>query len=295
MNLLLVDPGVVAGEVLAEQLRGRGYTASTLSNSAEALARFQEDGSIDAVIASYGSRPYRGPELARRLRAAAGDTRPVHIIVTSAAASNDDIIAMLDGGADEFMPKPLNIDELDARLRTARRQNKMHESLISLATVDALTGAMNRRAFLARLEAVVAVETDVCAIMIDVDHFKSINDRWGHSGGDDVLRRLACDLMSGDLTVGRLGGEEFAIVLPACRLERACREAERMRARIETETDGGRRGVTCSFGVAALMPPETGVDLLKRADDALYEAKRMGRNRVEVARPRPNRSIVSAA
>jgi diguanylate cyclase (GGDEF)-like protein len=180
--------------------------------------------------------------------------------------------------------------ELHASREEIRRKN---EELTLLATRDALTGCLNRRAFLAEsergIEAAAASGLPLCAIMCDVDHFKSINDRFGHGGGDEVLKAVAKalgrGLRTGDL-LGRYGGEEFCIVLPDATLAQARVIAERLRADVEANAGSAVRHladvkVTMSFGVEQL-----GADtaqfaaLVDRADQALYHSKKTGRNRV---------------
>ncbi|MBJ7519826.1 MAG: GGDEF domain-containing protein [Solirubrobacteraceae bacterium] len=152
-----------------------------------------------------------------------------------------------------------------------------------LATRDPLTGLLNRRAFLSRLEAAGEDPSAISGlVMLDVDHFKQINDRFGHPTGDTVLRRLAAVLLESvraDHAVGRLGGEEFALFLPGCDEGEAARIAARIRERVGREIfDGGLR-VCASFGVAAGLPAQ-GEQMLVNADRALYVAKQRGRDRV---------------
>ena len=181
-----------------------------------------------------------------------------------------------------------------AELHASREEIRLkNEELTLLATRDALTGCLNRRAFLTEsercMDAATRAEAPLCAIMCDVDHFKSINDRFGHGGGDEVLkavaRALARGLRTGDL-LGRYGGEEFCIVLPDANLEQALAIAERLRADVEANAGSAVRQfadvkVTMSFGVE-----QFGTDaaqfaaLVDRADQALYHSKESGRNRV---------------
>jgi diguanylate cyclase (GGDEF)-like protein len=181
-----------------------------------------------------------------------------------------------------------------AELHTSREEIRLkNEELTLLATRDALTGCLNRRAFLAESErgiaTAVAADTPLCCIMCDVDHFKSINDRFGHGGGDEVLKAVAKalgrGLRTGDL-LGRYGGEEFCIVLPDASLEQALVIAERLRAEVEANAGSAVRHladvkVTMSFGVDQLGPQLAEfAPLVDRADQALYRSKQTGRNRV---------------
>ncbi|MBB2203872.1 sensor domain-containing diguanylate cyclase [Gluconacetobacter takamatsuzukensis] len=172
---------------------------------------------------------------------------------------------------------------------------EMEQQLHDLARLDHLSGLPNRRAFLERMEktwsALVQLRLDrVAVLMIDVDHFKSINDRYGHAAGDEVIRHVAAlmslVLRSGDIT-GRMGGEEFAICLPGVGLEEAGRIADRLRTEIaETQAwfEDIAISLTVSIGIAAMLPTDrNGEQVLARADKALYTAKQEGRNRVAFA------------
>jgi diguanylate cyclase (GGDEF)-like protein len=168
-----------------------------------------------------------------------------------------------------------------------------NEELQRLATRDPLTGCRNRRAFFDAVhplfDHVVASGQQLCCIMIDIDHFKTFNDRYGHAIGDKVLaavsRKLAAGLREQDLLC-RYGGEEFCIVLPDCSMEAALQAAERLRESIERQAgDSVRAGeplrITSSFGVSALHADTPNIEaLIERADKALYQAKAEGRNRV---------------
>ncbi|MGM0593947.1 MAG: diguanylate cyclase, partial [Pseudomonadota bacterium] len=170
-------------------------------------------------------------------------------------------------------------------------RKRLEEELRRLATTDSLTGVANRRHFIS----ITADEVTRCTrqahplsfLMVDVDHFKSVNDTYGHGIGDDALKRLAQTLtesMRPHDTVGRLGGEEFAIVLPEADAEEALAVAERLRqavSEIVLDTDKGPLQFTCSIGAATYGAQDDGIEsLMNRADDALYAAKTGGRNRV---------------
>lgn len=175
------------------------------------------------------------------------------------------------------------ISNLRARLRSSLQQ------IATLATRDALTGLSNRRQIDLDLEASIAhVQRHggtLCLALVDVDHFKSVNDRFGHTVGDQVLTTvatcLAASLRAAD-RVGRFGGEEFLVILPATTMAEANSLLQRLRARMETvqALPSGERPVTASFGLAAWRGNETAGDLVRRADQALYRAKDAGRNRV---------------
>jgi len=175
------------------------------------------------------------------------------------------------------------ISNLRARLRSSLQQ------IAALATRDALTGLSNRRQIDLDLQAAVGHAqrhgVPLCVALVDVDHFKSVNDRFGHTVGDEVLASvagaLAASLRAGD-HVGRFGGEEFLVIMPATTMAQAGTAVERLRARLETlpPLPSGERPVTASFGVAAWRGDESAADLVRRADRAMYRAKNAGRNRM---------------
>jgi two-component system cell cycle response regulator len=206
----------------------------------------------------------------------------------------------LDLGANDYLIRPVDRNELLARVRTQIRRKRLQDQLrqnynrgLSLALTDDLTGLYNRRYVFAHLNELLARAPDdggeIALMLFDIDHFKQVNDCHGHPAGDDVLRELAGramrQLRSVDL-VGRLGGEEFVVVMPETSLGGATVVAERLRIAVasepfEVQGQATKLPVTVSIGVAVTGPAkETLESLLKRTDDALYAAKNAGRNRV---------------
>jgi len=206
----------------------------------------------------------------------------------------------LDLGANDYLVRPVDRNELMARVRSQVRRKRLQDRLrenyrrsLSLALTDELTGLYNRRYVVAHLEELVARVnaegmTDISLMMFDVDHFKQVNDRFGHPGGDDALRQLADRALRGvrsiDL-VARLGGEEFVVVMPETNLRAAGMVAERLRAAVAAEpffihATSENTPITVSIGVAVAQTGDTVDTLLQRADDALYQAKNNGRNQV---------------
>jgi len=206
----------------------------------------------------------------------------------------------LDLGANDYLIRPVDRNELLARVRSQVRRKRLQDRLrenyrrsLSLALTDELTGLYNRRYVVAHLEELVTRVnndgvTDTSVMMFDVDHFKAVNDQFGHPGGDDALRQLADRALRGvrsiDL-VARLGGEEFVVVLPETDLAAAMIVAERLRHAVAVEpffihSSSERHPITISIGVAVAQAGDTVDTLLQRADDALYQAKNAGRNKV---------------
>lgn len=171
--------------------------------------------------------------------------------------------------------------------RLVRRPAREHsQALRRLALHDSLTGAVNRRGFMDRLAQAQQQQALLSLVMIDIDHFKRINDRHGHAAGDGVLREVAARLrrqMRGADLLGRLGGEEFALLLPATDLAGARAQAELARQALRREPMAIAGTVTASFGVAQWDGSESAADWLHRADLALYQAKRRGRDQVSLS------------
>jgi two-component system cell cycle response regulator len=225
--------------------------------------------------------------------------RHLPIIVFVQPGEEARLLRALDMGVNDYLTRPVDRNELLARVRTQIKRKRHSDYLrdrldetVELAVTDALTGLHNRRYMETHLEALaqqaIAGGRPLSVVLVDIDNFKSINDTYGHAAGDNVLREFAirfrCNTRGGDLAC-RFGGEEFVIVMPDTGLERACQVGERLRECIACEpfkAEGDAwLDVTASVGIAALDTSEGSLEaLFKRADQALYVAKRGGRNRV---------------
>jgi diguanylate cyclase (GGDEF)-like protein len=211
------------------------------------------------------------------------------VILMSSSIDKSKLGEALDSGADDFISKPPVPDELYARLRAAERLGAMQRELVRLASVDPLTGLHNRRVFFELAEAArerCAERGALTAIMLDIDHFKRINDLYGHDVGDQAIAAVAKAAATDGAAIGRLGGEEFAVLLEGRTLADGAAIAEQLRARMAAlrfDTANGTMTLTCSFGVSECKPGDSIDNLLKRADVALYAAKTSGRNRVVTA------------
>jgi diguanylate cyclase (GGDEF)-like protein len=242
-----------------------------------------------------------GIELCRKIRSR--DLGPYqYVLLLTAKDDKQDVVTGLEAGADDYLTKPFNVDELRARVRAGKRILDLQAALIRAqkdlqfeAAHDRLTAIWNRGAILdllkGELERSRRSQDSLGIIMVDVDFFKKINDSYGHLVGDTVLQevghRLASGLRSYD-SVGRYGGEEFLIVVPGCDTLNLVVTAERLRHRIADQPIQTRAGpvpVTISLGLAAAQANESVVigreTLIRDADQALYAAKARGRNRVE--------------
>lgn len=243
-----------------------------------------------------------GFETCHRLVANPATTNVPIIFLTSRNATAE-MVRGLNLGAVDYVTKPFKLEELVSRVRAALRTSRLIRLLEDRATIDALTGLGNRAMYEKRFTAEVAMRircgTPLSCIVLDVDHFKKINDAHGHSFGDHVLTSIGETLTSlcrvEDVPC-RYGGEEFIVLTPRTTAEQAALLAERMRmaiASIPFSQQGEPVSVTCSFGVAEAAGTYDRL-MAERADKALYESKQMGRDRVSVAPSQPRSNAIAA-
>jgi len=298
MKALIVDDEVGFRKLLSLMLRKREYEIIEVSNGLDAWEILQRE-PIQLVLTDWVMPDMDGLELTRRIREANFDYY-TYVVLLTARTSPQDIIAGLESGADDYIIKPFDVDELRARLTISERilslERKLRETLAQMremAMHDSLTGTLNRRA----IYDVIADELDrsrrdekpLSLILMDIDHFKNVNDQFGHATGDEALR-LVAQILKENIRpydyVGRWGGEEFLVVVPGSDLEETEHLAERLRKAIATlkiPVDGDE---ICplhgSFGVTTAFPAKNiTIDrLVQRADEAMYLAKEEGRNRV---------------
>lgn len=301
MRVLVADDEPVSLRVLESSLKRWDYEVVVARDGLEAARLLEAPDAPKLAILDWMMPGLDGAELCRRLRLRQQEPY-TYVLLLSARRSRDDVVAGLDAGADDYLTKPFDPEELKVRLRTGKRILYLQDQLIAarealrdLAMHDPLTGVWNRSAILDILSSEMNRATrhsgSVALILADLDHFKSINDTHGHLAGDEVLR-LVTKTMSSSVrpydSVGRFGGEEFIIVLPGCDARNAVSHAERLRLaveRIEAPFRGGAARVTMSMGVAIFdgkVPADAEI-LTNAADAALYRAKEAGRNRVELA------------
>ena len=295
-RILLIEEQGFAAARLTDALAPVAASVVRAASCAEAQTLLDE--SVELVIASL-SMPDGDPlRLVSQWRANESG-RQLPILLMADDGELPRLAKGLDLGANDYLIRPVDRNELLARVRTQilrkRLQDKLRQNYqrgLSLALTDELTGLYNRRYVFAHFNELLARSPEgggeVAVMLFDIDHFKQVNDSYGHPAGDDVLRELADravrQVRSVDL-IGRLGGEEFVVVMPETSLAGAVTVAERFRAAVAGEpfvVQGGRKlPVTVSIGVTvATTDRETLDSLLKRADEALYAAKHGGRNRV---------------
>jgi two-component system, cell cycle response regulator len=311
VKVLIADDSAVARAILEKTLSTLGHEWIAAEDGDAAWELFLRH-APDVVISDWLMPGIDGVELCRRVRGHAGSSYTYFILLTSLAAQAD-VVRGMEAGADDYLKKPFETDDLHARLIAAARVTALHEQLddqqAELKTLnqtlfeesrhDPLTRVGNRIALreqLARLSGAAArYGHEYCVALYDVDKFKTLNDTQGHVAGDNVLSAVADALSTGGRlsdAVYRYGGEEFLVVLPEQRLDTGVAVAERMRKAVSAlaiphPASGIGAVVTVSAGVARLEQADGGdfEAVLKRADVALYRAKALGRNRVEVSPP----------
>jgi two-component system, cell cycle response regulator len=296
-RILLVDDRQSSFERVAKILTAEHHV-DVEADAQEALFHAAEGG-YDLVIASLSLQQFDALRLCSQLRSLER-TRSLPILLAAEPEENARLLRALEIGVNDYLVRPIDKNELLARVRTQIRKKRYSERLrdnvqlsIEMAVTDGLTGLHNRRYMETHLGALIEQATargkPLAALVLDIDYFKAINDNYGHDAGDDVLREFATRLRKSTRGIDlacRYGGEEFVIVMPETDMAVACAVAERLRRGIATEPfalnqPGKSITVTISIGIASLAGPEdTAASVLKRADQALYRAKRDGRNRV---------------
>jgi two-component system, cell cycle response regulator len=290
MRILVADDDPGTRISLVASLTRRGYEVVAATNGEEALNILLRDDAPALAILDWMMPGRDGVEVCRELRTK-GKTSYTYVLMLSGKREKEDFLTALAAGADEYIRKPFDFDELHARIQAAERILKIQESLRSKAHEDELTGVLTRAGFRGILRHILAHAArhggPASVIFADIDNLKRVNDAHGHHIGDVVLRevakRVTWRLRAYD-AVGRFGGDEFLIVLPGCAGTDAVQVAERLRSDMAAEpisSPAGLISVTVSFGVTMTENGACPVDaLIATADEALYHAKQGGRNRV---------------
>jgi len=288
-KILIIDDSPQIHALMKARLKDEAIAVHSADSGLTGLALATEL-QPDVILLDVNMPSMDGYEVCRRLKASPV-TSAAPIIFLTGADSTEDKIKGLELGATDYITKPFDPAEMRARVRAALRTAYLLDLLSRKAMIDGLTGLWNRGYLDARLMAEVALARRsgraLSCIMLDVDRFKGVNDKFGHPFGDDVLKMVASRLNAGSRTedvVCRYGGEEFAILLPNTARTGAVELADRMRLAIAAQTLRFRDqtvNVTCSMGVAEVQEgDEDGSAMLETADSALYQAKQTGRNRV---------------
>jgi two-component system cell cycle response regulator len=311
MRVLIAEDSPVARIMLERAVSALGHECILATDGSQAWDLFTRHGA-DVVISDWMMPGMDGDVLCRRVRESSASSYTYFILLTS-LEDQDHVLEGMEAGADDYLKKPFELDDLKARLIAARRVTSLHDRLraqqgemedlnrrlFQESRHDPLTGLGNRTALreqLAELNGRAARDQGAYSVVLcDVDRFKAYNDTVGHLAGDEVLRAVAgafaSERRSGD-GVYRYGGEEVLVLLPDQSLDCAAVVAERLRATVEAlaiphAACGPGAVVTVSLGVAHLEQSDDGdaEAIVKRADLALYRAKDLGRNRVEIGRP----------
>jgi two-component system cell cycle response regulator len=285
MRIALVDPSRAVQRAMTRLIEEGGHEVVAFVDGLEALERIAQDDNVRALITSTQPLNISGIELCAAARKLSGSRRALHVILMSSTDDYYLAVTALDNGADDFIHKPPNPDELRARLRLADRVTAMKQQLIQHATTDPLTGLLNRRAFFdtaTEMRQTAEAGKPLSAIMFDIDHFKRINDTYGHDIGDQVLAAVGAEAKMADGKAGRLGGEEFCVLVfgEITDALECAGELQRSIRALRFDYAGQGFAVTCSFGIAEWEAQDAIDRMLRRADMAMYEAKKSGRDRI---------------
>jgi two-component system, cell cycle response regulator len=302
MRALVADDDRITTAILVRALNSWGIETTVAHDGDEAWASLNAGPAPQILIADWMMPGLDGIELCRRIREHA-TLATTYVMLLTAKSARVDLVAGLDAGADDYMTKPIDTEELRARVqvgvRVATLQRRLAEQVAELqaardhlariASTDVLTELYSRRGWFE----IAATEFSrsrrynraVSLLIVDLDFFKRVNDTYGHDAGDRVLQTFAAllrlECRQSDV-VGRIGGEEFAVLLPETSLRSAQRLAGRIAAAcrsLKVATAVGEVTCTCSIGISDLRPDDFTIDdVIRRADVALYEAKRSGRN-----------------
>jgi len=303
VRVLVADDDDALRHVLQVTLTKWGYDVQVSHNGVEACRILQGSDAPRMAILDWIMPGMDGIEVCREIRKRSDDSY-IYLLLLTAKDRKEDVIAGMDAGADDYIAKPFDPQELKVRLRAGRRILDLQAELMSAretlryqATHDFLTGLLNRSATIDalrnELERAGREGLPLSVVLADIDHFKQVNDSYGHAIGDAVLceaaRRMRSSVRMYD-HIGRYGGEEFLFILPGCDNVSAMNQAERLKSCItDRPVELPRLSITFTISMGAVVKYNATVDdldaLIQTADAALYEAKMEGRNRIVMSGP----------
>jgi diguanylate cyclase (GGDEF)-like protein len=303
MRILIADDEVMSRRLLQKTLERAGYVVTAVENGRQAAEQLCQSGGPRLALLDWMMPELDGPGVCSEIRKSKNQSYVYTVLLTS-RGEKEDIVTGLEAGADDYLIKPFNAEELKARLRTGLRILDLEDRLVEAreqmrfqATHDGLTALFNRGVILDHLGRELARSRrehfSTAILMCDLDHFKSVNDTYGHLAGDEVLKETAKRLLASVRPydfVGRYGGEEFLVVLINCQPAHALARAEEVRKAIaQRPVQASNGAVPVSMSLGLLLSHEWGNRpievLLQEADAALYAAKAAGRNCIKIATP----------
>jgi two-component system, cell cycle response regulator len=297
-SILVAEDSAIYQHLIGAHLKEWGFDFACAKDGKEAWKLLMKPDAPRLALLDWVLPEIDGVEICRRLRSLSADEPYTYTILLTAKNRKHEMLEAMEAGADDFLAKPFDPLELKARLLVGQRIVELQQKLVSANTAlqfaashDFLTGTWNRSEILAFMQRELARarrdSTSVGIVLVDVDHFKKVNDEFGHETGDCVLKeitkRFSSSLREYD-GIGRYGGEEFLLVIPGCDLATTARRANQIRELISNRpipTPAGATTVTVSMGVTVTESSTNSELLLRSADAALYQAKHNGRNRVE--------------
>jgi len=291
-RILIVDDVASNVQILSVHLQDEGYRVMETQRGDEAIELLKQHSDIDLVLLDVEMPKMNGLEVLKIIKSEP-DTKDVPVILVTANGDDDSVVDGLDMGAFDYVIKPYSLSVLMARVRSALREKERLNLLEKWATTDPLTGLYNRRYFFEQanreIERSTRNQSPLTFVIMDIDHFKKVNDQYGHLLGDDVLEILAAlfkeSLRKVDICC-RFGGEEFVLCLPDTDQDTAFEVAERVRKqakKLSFETDKETIHITISMGIASYKQDDSLETVLKRADEALYLAKDSGRDQTQIS------------
>jgi diguanylate cyclase (GGDEF)-like protein len=290
MKVLIADDDPISLKVLSTLLTTWGYTVQVAKDGEQAMALLIAPDAPQLAILDWMMPGKNGLELVEMLRSL-GSQHYTYVLMLTSRTQKEDVESALYGGCDDYLAKPFDPVELKARLFVGQRILSLQQQTQYQATHDALTGAWNRGSVMEALTREIARSRrsfePLSAMMLDLDKFKDINDTYGHEAGDIVLKEFTARTMRclRDYDFfGRYGGEEFLAILTNCAAAEAIRAAERIRQAVSgtpMRVMGSEIKLTVSIGVSQFRAADLVEELVRRADQALYAAKRAGRNCVQ--------------